>query len=459
MGNRITVIGAGPGGYVAAIRGAQLKNEVTLIEKDELGGTCLNRGCIPTKSLIQSANVYWEAKNSSIFGVNTTGVTLDFSVVTKRKEKVVKQLVNGVQFLMKKNKIRVVKGVGTIIDPKTVKIIGSNEEIKSDSIIIATGSVPSSISVDGIDGNGVINSNEILQIQELPSSMAIIGGGVIGIEFAQIMQRMGVSVSVMEMMPQILPTEDADMALMFESILRKDGIEIFTGVTVKKIETANKSKKLTFTTKEGANLKVVEKVLVAVGRSPETNDLGLEKLGINMDKKFIAVNEKMQTNIPGIYAIGDVVGGIMLAHLASHEGRCAAENASGIVTNINYGAVPRCIYTSPEIGCVGLTEAQAREKYGSDVVIGRFPFVGNGKAIILEEIGGLVKVIAEKKHGEVLGVEILGPHATELIAEAVLGIHMEATVEDFANAIHAHPTVSEAIMEAALNAKGQAIHI
>jgi len=459
MGNRITVIGAGPGGYVAAIRGAQLKNEVTLIEKDELGGTCLNRGCIPTKSLIQSANVYWEAKNSSIFGVNTTGVTLDFSVVTKRKEKVVKQLVNGVQFLMKKNKIRVVKGVGTIIDPKTVKIIGSNEEIKSDSIIIATGSVPSSISVDGIDGNGVINSNEILQIQELPSSMAIIGGGVIGIEFAQIMQRMGVSVSVMEMMPQILPTEDADMALMFESILRKDGIEIFTGVTVKKIETANKSKKLTFTTKEGANLKVVEKVLVAVGRSPETNDLGLEKLGINMDKKFIAVNEKMQTNIPGIYAIGDVVGGIMLAHLASHEGRCAAENASGIVTNINYGAVPRCIYTSPEIGCVGLTEAQAREKYGSDVVIGRFPFVGNGKAIILEEIGGLVKVIAEKKHGEVLGVEILGPHATELIAEAVLGIHMEATVEDFANAIHAHPTVSEAIMEAALNVKGQAIHI
>lgn len=459
MGNRITVIGAGPGGYVAAIRGAQLKNEVTLIEKDELGGTCLNRGCIPTKSLIQSANVYWEAKSSSIFGVNTTGVTLNFSVVTKRKEKVVKQLVNGVQFLMKKNKIRVVKGVGTIIDPKTVKIIGSNEEIKSDSIIIATGSVPSSISVDGIDGNGVITSNEVLQIEELPASMAIIGGGVIGIEFAQIMQRMDVNVSVIEMMPHILPTEDADMALMFEGILRKDGIEIFTGATVKKIETANKSKKILFTTKEGTNQKVVEKVLVAVGRSPETNDLGLEKLGINMVEKFIAVNEKMQTNIPGIYAIGDVVGGIMLAHLASHEGRCAAENASGIVTNINYGAVPRCIYTSPEIGCVGLTEAQARKKYGSDVVIGRFPLVGNGKAIILEEIGGLVKVIAEKKYGEVLGVEILGPHATELIAEAVLGIHMEAAVEDFADVIHAHPTVSEAIMEAALNAKGQAIHI
>lgn len=459
MGNRITVIGAGPGGYVAAIRGAQLKNEVTLIEKDELGGTCLNRGCIPTKSLIQSANIYWEAKNSSIFGVNATGVTLDFPVVTKRKEKVVKQLVNGVQFLMKKNKIRVIKGVGTIIDPKTVKIIGSNEEIKSDSIIIATGSVPSSISIDGIDGNSVINSNEVLQIEELPASMAIIGGGVIGIEFAQIMQRMDVSVSVIEMMPQILPTEDADMAQMFEGILRKDGIEIFTGATVKKIETVNKSKKILFTTKEGTNQKVVEKVLVAVGRSPETNDLGLEKLGINMVEKFIAVNEKMQTNIPCIYAIGDVVGGIMLAHLASHEGRCAAENASGMVTNMNYGAVPRCIYTSPEIGCVGLTEAQAREKYGSDVVIGRFPLVGNGKAIILEEIGGLVKVIAEKKHDEVLGVEILGPHATELIAEAVLGIHMEATVEDFADAIHAHPTVSEAIMEAALNVKGQAIHI
>jgi dihydrolipoamide dehydrogenase len=459
MSKRITIIGAGPGGYVAAIRAAQLNNEVILIEKDELGGTCLNRGCIPTKSLMQSADLYWEAKNSGIFGVNVGQITLDFSAAIKRKDKVVKQLVNGVQYLMRKNRVKVIRGVGTLIDPKTIKVAESNEEVESDSIIIATGSIPSSIPIEGIKGEGVIDSTEALQMQQLPASIAIIGGGVIGIEFAQMMQRMGVKVTIIEMMPQILPTEDADIVQLLGSALKKEGVEIFTGSTLNKIESAGKSKKILFTTKEGNKERIVDKVLVAVGRSPETTNLGLEKLGIGTERNFIRVDGKMETNVPGVYAIGDAVGGIMLAHLASHQGRCAVENASGFNSKIDYRAVPRCIYTTPELGCVGLTELQAREKYGSDVMIGKFPLAGNGKAMILEGTSGMVKIIAEKSCGEVLGVEMVGPNATELIAEATLGMHMEATFEEFASAIHAHPTISEAIMEAALNVKGQAIHV
>ena len=443
---------------MAAIRAAQLKNEVILIEKDELGGTCLNRGCIPTKSFIQSANAYRDAMQSSIFGVKTTGVSLDFPAVVKRKEKIVKRLVSGVQFLMKKNIVKVVTGVGTIIDPKTVKINISNENIKSDQIIIATGSFPSSLAVEGIDSGDVINSNQALEMQRLPASLAVIGGGVIGIEIAQLMQRMGVTVTVLEIMQLILPGEDQDLATMLEAVLKADGVEIYTGAKVLKIKANGTNKKIVFSTGEANKEITVEKVLVAVGRSPETRDLGLEKLGIEMNNKFISVNEKMQTSIPGIYAIGDVVGGIMLAHVASHEGRCAVENASGIGHGMDYRAVPRCIYTSPEIGCVGLTKSQAIEKYGSDVAVGMFPLAGNGKAMIIDGTG-MVKIIAEKKHNEVLGIEIIAPHATELIAEGVLAMCMEATFEDLALAIHAHPTLSEAIMEAALNVKGQAVHV
>lgn len=460
MSNKIVVIGGGPGGYVAAIRAAQLNNEVTLIEKDELGGTCLNKGCIPTKALIQSANAFWEAKRSDAFGVHVQKISLDFPAVIKRKDNVAKQLVNGVQFLMKKNKVRVIKGVATIIDPKTVRIVDKDEEIKTDSVIIATGSVPSSIPVKGIDSEGVIDSNEALQMQELPASIAIIGGGVIGIEFAQIFHRMGVHMTVIEMMPQILPTEDSDLAQMLESILKKEGVEIFTSATVKKISPAEKGGKVvSFATKEGVSEKVVDKVLVAVGRSPETSNLGLEKLGIELNKGSIVVNNRMQTHMPGVYAIGDVVGGVMLAHSASAEGKCAAENASGISNAVDYRTVPRCIYTSPEIACVGLTEIHARKEYGDSVRIGKFPLAGNSKALILNNTIGLVKVITEAKYGEVLGIEIISPHATELIGEAVLGMRLEATFKDFASAIHAHPTVSEAIMEAALNVEGKAIHI
>ena len=460
MSSKVVVIGGGPGGYVAAIRAAQLNSEVVLIEKDELGGTCLNRGCIPTKTLLESADTFWKVKEQgAALGISTPGVFLDFSAVNKRKQNTVKQLVSGVEFLLNKNKVSVVRGVATIIDPRTVKVAGRDEEIRADSIVIATGSVPSTISVPGIDSEGVMDSDEFLNLEQIPGSVAIIGGGVVGIEFAQIMHRMGAAVTVIEMMPQILPNEDLELAQMLESILKREGIEVFTNATVSEIKaTEDGSKAVLFSTQDSSGERVAEKVLIAVGRNPAVNGLGLEKLGINLNENQIVVDEKMQTNVPGVYAVGDVVGGVRLAHVASAEGKCAVENIAGIDASMNYRVVPRCIYTSPEVACVGLTEAQAKEKY-NDVIVGRFPLAGNSKAVITGETNGLVKVIAESRYGEVIGVETLAPHATELIAEAVLGMRLEATVDDFASAVHAHPTVSEAIMEAALNVKGKAIHI
>jgi len=398
-------------------------------------------------------------EHGAALGINAPRVTVDFSTVTKRKQNIVNQLVNGVELLLKKNKVRVVTGVATILDPKTVKVAGSKEEIKTDNIVIATGSVPSSIPVPGIGSDGVMNSDELLELEQIPESIVIIGGGVIGVEFAQIMHRMGADVTVVEMMPQILPNEDIELARMLESVLTKEGIEVFTSATVSEIKTTKDgSTAVLFSVQAISEEKVADRVLIVVGRNPAISDLGLEKLGIDLDKNQIVVDEKMQASVPGVYAIGDVVGGILLAHVASAEGKCAVENIAGIDTKMNYQRVPRCIYTSPEIACVGLTEAQAKEKY-DDVIVGRFPLAGNSKAVILGETNGLVKVIAESKYGEVIGVEILAPHATELIAEAVLGMQLEASFDDFTSAIHAHPTVSEAIMEAGLNVRGKAIHI
>ena len=457
--NNIIVIGGGVGGYVAAIHGARLGAQVVLVEKDTLGGTCLNRGCIPTKALLQSADVLSLARGAETFGVLIEKASLDFSAAMKRKETVVKQLVSGVNSLMRKNKIRVVKGTGTIIDPRTVKVLESNEEVKGDSIIIATGSKPSTVLVEGINEPGVITSDEALVMEQLPQSTVVIGGGVIGLEFAQILSRMGVKVIVVEMMPQILPTEDTEMARILEQVLKEDGIEVFTGATVTGITgTKQGEKKVSFTKAGGEEERTVEKVLVAVGRCPNTDDLGIEKLGIVMDGDRIVASERMETNIPGVYAVGDVVGGLMLAHVAMAEGKCAMENTIGSDSKIDYRAVPRCVYTSPEMAGVGLTEEQANEEY-QNVKVGRFPFIANGRAVILNETKGMVKIIAEAKYGQILGVQIVGSQATELIAEAMLGIQLEATINDIASSIHAHPTLSEVMMEAALGVEGKAIHI
>ena len=450
----VVVIGGGPGGYPAAIRVAQLGGKVTIIEKDEFGGTCLNRGCIPTKSLLQSAGVYHLTKESKVFGINTSGASVDFPAVMARKNTVVKQLVGGLGGILKSHGMTIVKGTAEIVDAKTVKVKESGETIKADKIIIASGSVPSKVPIPGIDLPGVINSDGALSLEKLPKSILIIGGGVIGMEFAQVMKRLDVEVTVVEMLPQILPTEEEEIAKTFSGMMQKEGIEIHTSTTVSKIEAKGDKKLVSF----GDKQKEVDLVLVAVGRSPYTEGLGLDKVGVAMEKGFVKVNEYLETSVSGIYAIGDVIGNYMLAHVATAEGETAAQNVLGHKHKMSYRSVPRAVYTNPEVASVGMTEKEAKAKYG-DVQIGRFPFVGCGKALVINETGGLVKIIADKKYGEVLGVAILGPHATDLINEAALAIQMEATFEEMAHTIHAHPTIAESIMEAALDVDAKAIHM
>jgi dihydrolipoamide dehydrogenase len=457
MAKSVTIIGGGLGGYVAAIRAAQLGAQVTLVEKDALGGTCLNRGCIPTKALLQSADLLEKIRHAETFGISVDKVSLDFSAVTKRKEAVVKRLVDGVAYLMRKNKIKVIKGTGVLIDSKTVGILGGNDRISSESIIIATGSKPSTVPIKGVDEAGVISSDEALVMNQLPQSMAIIGGGVIGLEFAQFMYKMGCKVTVIEMMPQILPAEDTEIAHILENILKKEGIEVFTSATVTNIENGRQGNKVFFTTKDGNKQDLTtDKVLLSVGRQPYTDGLGVNKVGLTTDKSRVVVNEHLMTNVPSIYAIGDVIGGFMLAHKAAEEGKCAAENALGARSKIDYRIIPRCVYTSPEVAGVGLTETLAKERYGN-IKVGRFSFSANGRAVIQDETTGIVKIIADAKYGEILGIHIVGPQATELIAEAVLGMKLEATFEDIASTVHAHPTLSETLMEAALNVEGKSI--
>ena len=458
--NRIVVIGGGPGGYVAAIRAAQLGAQVTLIEKDKLGGTCLNRGCIPTKSLLQSVGMLWQIKKADAFGISVKHPSLDFAAVCRRKQSVVKQMVDGVGFLMRNNNITVISGIGTINGQGKVRVVSEEQKmIEADKIIIATGSEPASVPIEGINEEGVINSDEALTMEQLPKSMVIIGGGVIGLEFAQIFHRMNVKVAIIEMMPQILPTEDAEIAQTLKGILKGEGIDIYTNAKARSIGTNEQGDKVvSLSAKEGEKTLVGNKVLIAVGRAPYKKDLGLERLSVALDRGRIIVNKRMETNIKDIYAVGDVVGGAMLAHTAMAEGSCAAQNAVGMGVEMDYRAVPRCVYTSPEVAAVGLTEKEAKEKY-DNVRVGKFPFGANGKALVLDETEGMVKFIVDAQYGQVLGVEIIGPHATEMIAEAVLGIQLEATFNDFASAIHAHPTLSETVMEAALGVMGKSLHI
>lgn len=461
MSKRLVVIGGGPGGYVAAIKAAQLNVEVTLIEKDTLGGTCLNRGCVPTKVLLHSVDLISKIKQAAAYGISAEKVSIDFKLVNKRKNDIVNRQVANLKSLMRKNKIRVVNGVGTLLDNKTVGILGENEKIKTDNILIATGSQPSKIKINGVNNKNVITSDDALLLERPPRSIIIIGGGVIGLEFAQIFHGMCSRVTVIELMPTILPMEDADIVSILEKQMRKEGIEIITDAKVSSIETASQDNQLvSFKTRNSDNEQTLkaEKIMLAVGRQPYTADLGVEKVGLASDNGRLMVNERMETNLPGVYAIGDVVGKTMLAHVAMEEGKCAVENMMGAKKTIDYDAIPRCIYTSPEVAAVGLTQTRAIERHGK-IKIGRFPFTANGRAFMLGETVGMAKIIAEPEYGEILGVHIIGPQATELIAEAVLGKKMEATLEDFSSTVHAHPSLSEVIMEASLNTAGKAIHL
>ncbi len=453
---RITVIGGGIGGYPAAIRAARLGAEVTIIEKATMGGTCLNRGCIPTKSLLQSAEVARMVKESKIFGVEAEPPRVDFTQVMKRKKRVVMRLRKGVEGLIKAKKIKAIKGEAKIIDANTVMV--GDEKVVSDALIIATGSVPSSVPIPGLDNVDAWDSTDFLDAKELPKSAVIIGGGVIGVEVAEIMVGMGSDVTVLEMLPQLAPGIDIEISSTLEKSLTQKGIKICTQAQVTKVEKKKDKKMVTYKLGKETHIVEADQIIVAVGRRPYTDGLGLEKLKVALDRGAIKVNDKMETNVKNVYAAGDVVGGVMLAHVAAAEGECAAVNATGGSRAVSYKAVPSCIYTHPEVACVGLSEQEARDKK-YDVQVGKFPFVGCGKALVLDSTDGMVKIVADKKYGEVLGVHIIGPHATDMISEAVLGISMEATVEEFAHAIHPHPTLSETVMEAALTLVGGAVHM
>ncbi|WP_263703706.1 dihydrolipoyl dehydrogenase [Bacillus thuringiensis] len=455
----LVVIGGGPAGYVAAITAAQNGKDVTLIDEADLGGTCLNVGCMPTKSLLESAEVYDIVRKANHYGVmfNEGSISVDWKQMQARKSQIVTQLVQGIQYLMKKNKIKVIQGKARFETNHRVRVTHGDKEIVVDGeqFIIAAGSEPTALPFAPFDGKWILNSSHAMSLENIPKSLLIVGGGVIGCEFASIYSRLGTKVTIVEMAPQLLPGEDRDIAQILKEKLENDGVEIFTGAVLKGLNNYKKQASFEY---EGSIQEVnPEFVLVSVGRKPCVQQLDLEKAGIQYSNKGISANEHMQTNVSHIYAAGDVIGGIQLAHVAFHEGTTAALHASGEDVKVNYHAVPRCIYTAPEIASVGLTEKDAREQYG-DIQIGEFPFTANGKALIIGEQKGKVKVIVEPKYQEIVGISIIGPHATELIGQGTVMIHTEVTADIMRDYIAAHPTLSEAIHEALLQAVGHAVH-
>lgn len=461
----LIVIGAGPGGYVAAIRGAQLGMKVACVEINEgaggFGGVCNNTGCIPTKAMLESAKYARKVGSFAEFGITTGEVKLDVTVAGKRAKKVAEQGNKGVQFLFKKNKIESVIGWGRLAGGNKVEVEGKDGKrtITGKHIIIATGSRPKSLPILKLDGDRVWSSDQAVFPNALPASLGIIGAGAIGMEFADVYNAFGTKVTVIEALPQVLPLEDKDCAAVVEKSYKKRGIDIYAGAKLEKAEVGKNSVKLTVAAKDGAQTIEVERVLVAVGRAPIIDDIGLEKAGVKTDRGAIVVDDHLQTTAQNIYAIGDVARPPLLAHKASHEGIAVVEHIAGVGHGmVDYNNIPNVTYCHPEVASVGLTEAAAREK-GLEIEVGTFPWSANGRARTAGETEGFVKIIRDKKYSEILGAHIVGPSASELIAEFVVGRHLESTVEEMEKAMHPHPTLSEAIAEAALAAVGRVIHI
>ncbi|HKS10743.1 MAG TPA: dihydrolipoyl dehydrogenase [Pyrinomonadaceae bacterium] len=461
----VTIIGSGPGGYVAAIRAGQLGLKAAIVEKDtRLGGTCTLRGCIPTKQMLMSAHILEQMQHAADFGVEASGIQLAFANVQKRKDKVVLKNSKGIEYLMKKNKVTVFKGTGRLGLPGRVEVTdaeGKKQTLQSKNIIIATGSVVRPIPGFETDGKQVVNSDHILELKDVPKSLIVMGSGAVGCEFASVYSRFGAETTIVELLPRLVPLEDEEVSKELEKSFRKRGIKSILDTKLEKLEKTPTGVKVSGKNGKGEEVTLeAEMLLVAVGRMPYTQGLGLENTKIKVDRGFIQVDEYQQTAEKGVYAIGDVVPTPLLAHLASKEGIVAVEHMSGQkdVRPINLRLVPNCTYCDPEIGSVGLTEAKAKEQ-GYEVKVGRFPFSASGKARIIGEEEGFVKIVGEKKYDEILGVHIIGPHATELIAEACVAMQLESTAEELGRTMHAHPTVSEAVMEAAEGVHDLAVHI
>ncbi len=456
----ITVIGAGPGGYVAALRAAQLGAKVVVVERDKIGGVCLNWGCIPTKTLLRTAEVLKLAREAADYGVAVTDARLDWPAAQKRKDGVVRRLTGGVRLLLEKAGVRLLAGTAHFVSPTLLQVAGEGgvEQVEAGHYVIATGSRPTPLPIPGLEGTGILTSDAALSLESLPDSLLIVGAGPIGVEFATLFQACGAQVTLVEVLSRVLPTLDADLSAEVERALKKARVKVHTSSRVLRVEQcAGKYVVAVQSASQEMSIEV-DRVLLAVGRRPNQEDLGLPSLGVITEKAGIRVDKHMRTNVPHIYAVGDVTGGILLAHVAMHEGIIAAENALGHERVMDYNAVPSCVFTWPEVASVGLTEEAARQQ-GYDLRVGRFPFRANGKALAQGEHDGLVKVVADSKYGQVLGVHIAGPHASDLIQEGTLALMLECTLDELEATIHPHPTLSEALAEAALAAKGHALHI
>ncbi|MBE2279789.1 MAG: dihydrolipoyl dehydrogenase [Ignavibacteriaceae bacterium] len=465
MNYDIAVLGGGPGGYVAAIRAGQLGFKTVVIDKDNLGGVCLNWGCIPTKSLLKNVEIYDNLKNhSQEFGISYTDLSIDFTKVIKRSRDISDKITKNVEMLVKKNKIDRIRGTGKLNKEKEIEITDKDgkklENIKATHIIIATGARPRIVPAIPVDYKNIITSTEAMSLSELPSSMVIIGAGAIGIEFAYFYSVLGTKVTVVEMLDRILPVEDKEISLTLEKSLKKRGIDILTGAQVLSAENQKKNVKVKIKIGEEVKEITADKVLSAIGVTGNIENIGLEETGVKTERGHIVVDKSTyKTNVPGIYAIGDVIGAPWLAHVASAEGIHCVEKIKGLpVHNVDYDNIPGCTYCQPQVASIGLTEEKAKEA-GYELKIGKFPFMASGKAFAIGEREGFVKLIFDNKYGELLGAHIIGSEATEMIAELGIARALEATYETIIKTVHAHPTLSESVMEAAAQSNGEAIHI
>ncbi len=463
MSYDIIVIGSGPGGYVAAIRASQLGLKAAVVEKESLGGICLNWGCIPTKALLKSGNVYEYISHAKEYGITVKDAQVDFGAVIERSRGVANGMSQGIQFLMKKNKVDIIKGFGKVKAGKVVEVTGEDgktTEYKAEKgIILATGARSRNLPNLQQDGKKIIGYREALVLPEQPKKLVVVGSGAIGVEFAYFYNSIGTEVTIVEFMPNIVPIEDEDVSKQLEKSFKKSGINVMTSASVEKVDTAGKGCKVTVKTAKGEEIIECDIVLSAVGIETNIGGIGLEEVGIATDKGKVLVDDYYQTNIPGYFAIGDIVPGPALAHVASHEGITCVEKIAGLNPHpINYGNIPGCTYCNPEIASVGMTEKKAKEA-GLEIKVGKFPFSASGKASAAGAKDGFVKLIFDAKYGELLGAHMIGANVTEMIAEAVIARELEATGEAIIKTVHPHPTMSEAVMEAAAAAYGEVIHL
>jgi len=457
----VVILGGGSGGYACALRSAQLGLKVALIERDKLGGTCLHRGCIPTKALLHSAELLDEIRHAGQFGIGVGEPALDIAKVHAYKRDVVDKSAKGIEGLFKKYKAEGIHGHGRLTGAHEVEVTaadGSRRTLSTRFVMIATGSVPREIRIAPTDGTRIVNSDHVLELERVPKSIVVLGAGAVGTEFASVYRSFGADVTLVEMLPRVLPIEDEEVSKELDRQLRKRDIKVMTGTQLVGAEVAEAGVKVRVRKGDKESALEAELLLVAIGRAPVTGDVGLDRVGLETDRGYVPVDGYMRTRVPNVYAIGDVVNTPWLAHVASAEGILAVEHMAGLeVRPLNYDLTPSCTYCEPEVGSVGLTEARARER-GHDVEVGKFSFMASGKARILGKAAGFVKVVRDRKYDEVLGVHIVGPHATDLIAEACVALRLEATAEELYRTIHAHPTLSEAVMEAAHASHGNPIH-